>query len=354
MIFEEFGKAYSRYTRRKKLMTLYVAVAAILVSLLEIALGPYDIGFFEAYRVFIDHILGNDPVSTLDDYVVWKKNTPRAIAVIAIGAGLGVCGAAMQSALRNPLADPYMTGIASGANFGVSLAAIAGIILIPAFTGDLGVISNAFILALVPAIVIISISGIRHGSNSTTMILVGIAVMYVFSAFTTMLKLSAPTETFASVYAWSLGTLGSVGWTTLPYVIVATVFGIILLYHMSVKLNLLSCSEDLAVSSGINPKNVRLISIAVVSLVTATLVCFTGTIGFVGLVAPHVMRIFLGSDNVYLIPATAACGAFVLAAADCIAIEITSTGLPVGVITSLIGGPLFIYILIKQHKNAWS
>lgn len=354
MKFEEFDRMYGRFVGRKRLIIIAVAVVAILTGFLEVALGPYNIGFVEAYRVLFDHIMGVEPTNPLDDYVVWQKSAPRAVAVVTIGAGLGVCGAAMQSALRNPLADPYMTGIASGANFGVSLAAIAGLFVVPFLHGEVGAIANAFILALVPAIVIISVSGFRRGSNSTTMILVGIAVMYVFSAFTTMLKLSASTETFASVYTWSLGTLGSVGWSTLPYVITATVAGIACLYLIGVKLNLLSCSESLAISSGIEPKRVRLLAIGIVSLVTATLVCFTGTIGFVGLVAPHVMRIFLGSDNIYLIPASAACGAFVLAASDCLAVEVTATGLPVGVITSLIGGPLFIYILVKQHRKVWN
>ena len=102
------------------------------------------------------------------------------------------------------------------------------------------------------------------------------------------------------------------------------------------------------------PKRARLLTIVIVSLVTATLVCFTGTIGFVGLVAPHIMRIFIGSDNRYLIPASAASGALVLALSDCVAIELTNTGLPVGVVTSLVGGPLFIYILIKQHRKVWN
>lgn len=274
--------------------------------------------------------------------------------MLFVGAGLGICGAAMQSALRNPLADPYMTGISSGANFGIALASIAGIVVFPFFTDNMGAIGNAFVLSLIPAAVIVLASGFRRSSNPTTMILVGIAVMYIFSSFTTMLNLAASSETFASVFMWGLGTLGSVGWETLPYLICATVAGTVLLSWLSTQLNILSCDEKLAVSSGIRPKTVRLLTIGVVSIVTATLVCFTGTIGFVGLVAPHVMRIFVDSDNRYLLPASAACGAFVLAAADCLAVEITATGLPVGVITSIIGGPLFIYLLVSQHRKVWN
>ncbi len=354
MSFEGFEESYRRRIRRKRLVIAIMLVLAAVAALLEIALGPYEIGFGEAYRVFFDHLTGVPIDNATDEYVVWEKNAPRGLAVFFVGAGLGICGAAMQSALRNPLADPYMTGISSGANFGIALASVAGVVILPFLTGSMGSIGNAFVLSLIPAAVIMLASGFRSSSNPTTMILVGIAVMYVFSSFTTMLNLAASSETFASVYMWGLGTLGSVSWDTLPYLICATLAGVALLSMLSARLNILSCDENLAVSSGIRPKTVRLVTIAVVSLVTATLVCFTGTIGFVGLVAPHVMRIFIDSDNRYLLPASAACGAFVLAAADCLAVEITATGLPVGVITSIIGGPLFIYILVTQHRKVWN
>ncbi len=328
-------------------------IVAVLVSLLEISFGPYNIDFFRAYEVFFNHLFGH-PSGGTDDYVVWEKSVPRMIAVLTAGSAMGVCGAAMQSTLKNPLADPYITGISSGANFGVALATIAGIFIIPGITGDLGLILNAFLISLVPALAIISLSSLRRRTGPTTMILIGIAVMYLFGACTTMLKLTASDESYATVFAWSLGTLGSITWKTVPFLVSASAAAAVLFCLMNARLNLLSDNDDLALTSGLSVRRVRLISICAVSLTTATIVCFTGTIGFVGLVAPHIMRIFMGSDNRYLIPASAAAGAFILAAADCIAIEITPTGLPVGVITSIIGGPVFVYILIKQHKRTWN
>ena len=288
-----------------------------------------------------------------DDYVVWEKSAPRMVAVLTAGSAMGVCGAAMQSTLKNPLADPYITGISSGANFGVSLATIAGIFIVPGIGGDLGLILNAFVISLVPAITIISLSSVRRRTGPTTMILIGIAVMYLFGACTTMLKLTASEESYATVFAWSLGTLGSITWETAPFLIASSVLAVLAFYLLHSRLNLLSNNDELATTSGLDVKKTRLASICVVSLVTATVVCFTGTIGFVGLVAPHVMRIFMGSDNRYLIPASAVAGALILAGADCIAIEVTATGLPVGVITSIIGGPIFIYILVRQHRRTW-
>ncbi|AMK14494.1 iron ABC transporter permease protein [methanogenic archaeon mixed culture ISO4-G1] len=348
-----FIEVYRKVGRRKATIIAIVAVMAIAISLLEIPLGPYNIDFVWAYEVFFQHLMGN-PIIGTDDYVVWEKSVPRLIAVLTAGSIMGVCGCAMQTTLKNPLADPYITGISSGANFGVALATIAGIFVIPTITGDLGMIINAFILSLVPAMAILSLSSLKKRASSTTMILIGIAVMYLFGACTTMLKLTASDETYAAVFSWALGTLGSTTWTTAPFLIVACIVSIFFFYILFSRLNLLSNNDELALTTGVSVKKVRLISICAVSLVTATVVCFTGTIGFVGLVAPHIMRIFMGSDCKYLVPVSAAAGALILAAADCIAIECTPTGLPVGVITAIIGGPIFIYILVKQHRRTWN
>lgn len=349
---ERFIRSYRRFSRRKGMIIAVLLVIAVAVAFLEIPFGPYDIGFSSAYGVFFDHLMGH-PIEGTDDYVVWEKSVPRMIAVLTAGLAMGVCGAAMQSTLKNPLADPYITGISSGAHFGVSLATIGGVFLVPGITGDLGLILDAFILSLVPALAIVSLSSVRHRTGPTTMILIGIAVMYLFNACTTMLKLSASDEKYASVFSWSLGTLGSITWEVLPFLVLASLVVLVFFCSMQAQLNLLANNDDLAAASGLNVKRARLVSICVVSLVTATVVSFTGTIGFVGLVAPHIVRIFMGSDNRYLIPASGVMGALILAAADCIAIEITPTGLPVGVITSIIGGPIFIYILIKQHRRTW-
>ncbi len=352
--YEEFKKGYKAVARRKKAIILLVAVMAVVTAVLRIAFGAYEISFFDSYRVLFEHLAGVTPENRLDDYFIWVRNTPRAIAVFVVGAALGVCGAAMQSTLKNPLADPYMTGIASGANLGISIAVVCGVSLLPFVDGQAGYIANAFVLSLIPAFFIVGISSLKKSISPAMMILVGVAVMYVFSAMSTMLNLLASPTQYVYIYSWSLGTLGSIEWQHLPFLISATVLGIVLLTFLHAKLNLLSYTDSESISLGLKPKQVRVVSILVVSLVTAVMVCFSGTIGFVGLVAPHIMRILIGSDNRYLIPASAAGGAFMLAAADTIAVEITPAGLPVGVITSLIGGPLFILILIRQHKKIWS
>ena len=348
MRFEEFDRQYRRSTNRKKYIIVACFILAILAGMLEICLGKA-----EAYQVLWDHIAGN-PVDPLDDYIIWERNAPRAVGVVVVGAGLGVCGVAMQSALKNPLADPFMTGIASGASFGVTLAVACGFFVAPFLTGYYGVGLNAFVFSMIPAAAIVGISCMKKQVSPSTMILIGIAITYMFGAFNTMIKLTTDEESFSEIYSWAMGSVGSVTWDTAPFLLFVTVLGIIAFYFLHPQLNLLALDEKMSVSSGLRPKRSRILVVGLASLVTAILVCFTGTIGFVGLVAPHVMRMFMGSDNRFLVPASAACGALVLSASDCLAISLTVTGLPVGVITSLIGGPLFIYILIKQHRMVWA
>lgn len=331
-----------------------IAVAAVLMTFLRIPLGQYSIGYTDALGVLFDHLLGTFDGKHMDEYVVWEIYTPRSIAGLVIGAGLGVCGAAMQGALKNPLADPYMTGIASGANLGISMAVVAGISVLPFLTGQESYIGNAFLMSLIPALFIVMFSFGKNGSSTSTMILVGVAVMYVFSGFSTMLNLMASPDQYVYIYSWSLGTLGNAEWHDLPFIAVAAVVGIIVLYMMQSKLNILAYDDAYVKSLGQNAKRIRLMAIIAVSLVTSVMVCFTGTIGFVGLVAPHVMRIFVGSDSRFIIPASAAAGALMLVVADGAAVSITMTGVPVGVVTALVGGPLFIYLLIKQRKSLWA
>ncbi len=350
---DELKKAYHLYLYRKVVFVVVCIFVAIVAFGLELSTGAYEIGFIESYQTLIDHLLGNTPPELIGvgkDQVVWNLRLPRAIGGLAVGAALGVCGAAMQSSMKNPLADPYTTGIASGASFGATLAIVMGFSLMSGVLTGTAVIINAFIFSLVPAALIIVISKFKTSVSPSTMILIGISVMYFFTAATTFMKLTASEESLAEIYMWNVGTLGKAGWDNIGFLVIMSMIGIILMIIYSKKLNILTTSDKNAVSLGVNAKKTRLIVLSIVSLVTAAMVAFTGTIGFVGLVCPHVARLFLGSDNKYLIPASAAFGAMLLLCADCLAKNV-GTGLPVGTITALIGGPLFLYMLLKQAKK---
>ena len=349
--FQKIRRDYFKFISKKVTFSIICILISFIAIVLSVTIGQYSISFFESYEVIIDHLL-NRPVDDMYFHIIWELRMPRTLMAILVGAGLAVGGAAMQSIMRNPLADPYITGGSSGASLGAAISIILGICILPGITGQASIVVNAFLFSLIPISVMLVISNFRK-VTPTMMILSCIAVMYIFTATTSMLMLSANPNDLAEVYVWTVGTLGKASWSNLPIVAAAVAAGLTLLIVCSKNLNVLAMGDKGAKSLGVNPTHLRITCMAAIALMTATIVSFTGTIGFVGLLAPHVVRIFIGSDNKYLIPCSAAFGALLLICADSLAKVISNTGLPVGVITALIGGPLFIILLIKMQKRVW-
>lgn len=344
---ESTRDSFDAYLWKKVLFIVLCIVGAFIAGVYLLTIGDYPIGFFESFTIVIDHITGNiqDPTK---DFIIIERRLPMIIMAVVVGVCLAVAGATMQSVMKNPLADPYTTGISSGASFGASLAIISGITVM---TGQWGLVINAFVFSLIPMAVIILISTIRH-TSPTTMILAGIAVMYFFDAITTVIRLKADPDALKEVYNWGVGSLGYANWENLPIVITTTAIAVVLMMLLARVLNVLASGDDSAKSLGVDSDKMRIVSLLIVSFATAAIVSFTGTIGFVGLVCPHIARMFIGSDNRFLIPASAAFGALLVIVADIVARSIT-TNLQVGVVLSFIGGPLFLYILMKQRKEVW-
>lgn len=344
-------KDYERYISRKWMFILVCILAVIAVAGVALTIGEYPIKFFETYSYIWDHLMGNitDETSTAD-YVIWERRLPRVFTGILAGIGLAVAGVVMQSILRNPLADPYTTGISSGASFGASLAMGLGLSVA---TAGYAVVLNAFIFALIPMAMIIAVSKMRSAST-TTIVMAGIAVMYIFNAMTTVIRLWVNPETQASLYAWTVGSIDGSSWDRVAIMFVFVLIGTIALQLMAKRLNVLSAGDESARSIGVDPDKMRILSLLVVSLLSAGIVSFTGLIGFIGLVCPHIVRLFIGSDTRYLIPASAVFGAALLIFADIVGrVIISPATLQVGVITAFIGGPLFLYLIVKQKKEVW-
>lgn len=345
--------SYRHHVLRRVVLIATCVAVCIAVSGLAITIGEYDISFLESYRIMIDHLFGNiadDRVGVIKDHIIWDLRLPCILVALISGVGLAISGAAMQSTLRNPLADPYTTGISSGAAFGATLAIIyfGG-----ASTGNVQTVVSAFVFSLVPTAVIISLS-VAKKVSPVSMIMAGIAVMYIFNAITTMIKLWADPNDLEAIYLWSVGSFDTIRWDDLPVMFFVTLFGSIGIMLISNKLNILASGDESAKSLGIDASRLRIICLVVVSLITASIVSFTGIIGFVGLVAPHVVRLFIGSDNKFLIPASAAFGAALLLISDLVGRTIIAPSvIQVGVITSFIGGPLFLYLIIRQKKEMW-
>jgi iron complex transport system permease protein/cobaltochelatase CobN len=350
-----FTKTYKDDYRRKMRLSSIMIVITAAVAMFSICVSIYPISLMEAYRIICDHLNHIEPttyVERLKDSIVWDGFVPRAIAGVLIGAILAVGGTVMQTIIKNPLTDSYTTGISSGALFGVTVFLILGFSIVPGLSGDLGMIVNAFVFALVPAAIIILFSFFRK-VTPTVMVLIGIAVMYIFTATTTLLKYVCTEEDLATIYAWSVGTLGKATWDSIPYLLGAFILTFAAMMVQSRALNVMSANDNVALTLGIGPLRIRLVCMLVISLTTAVAVCFTGTIGFVGLVSPHIARIMVGSNERYLIPSSATVGAFMLIASDCLARVVGNTGVPVGVVTALVGGPVFLLILLRQRKSAW-
>lgn len=347
---------YHKYTLRKIIFIIICCIIVIVIGGIAMTLGSRGIGFFDVYDVLWEHLQGatyqQGTPEWWDDYIIWDTRLPRILMAVIAGAGLGIGGAAMQSVMKNPLADPYTTGISSGAILGVTFAMVLGF-TVGSGISQYGIILNAFLFGLIPGGVMILISRFTR-TSPVTMILAGIALSYLFNALSTLILVTADAQDIADAYLWQIGSLENIIWSDLPLVFFVTAIGSVFLYIASKKLNLLNLGDDSARSLGLNVDNFRILCLAVISLITASIISYTGIIGFVGLIAPHIVRMFIGGDNRFVMPASLAFGAALLLIADVVARTVVSPGeLPVGIIMSFIGGPLFLFLIIRQRKEMW-
>lgn len=347
---------YRKHIAKRIFFIGLILVALVFLIGVALTIGGRDIGVLEVYGYLFNHILGNDPEVTdpawQDLFSIWNVRLPRILAALIAGCGLAIGGAVMQAAVKNPLADPYTTGISSGAVFGVSVALVLGFSL-SSSTGVYGLIINAFIFGMIPAAFVIVLSRFSTVSP-TTIILAGVALSYLFSSLSTLLLIGSSAETIQQAYVWQIGTLQNVNWNTLPVMFLVTLIGGVISLIMSNKLNLLTLGDASAKSLGLNAEQLRLIILILLSVMTAGIISYTGIIGFVGLVSPHIVRMILGADNRFVIPGSALVGMLLLALSDLIARTIIYPGeIAVGVIMSFIGAPIFLLLIIRSRKEMW-
>ena len=356
MSFKRRSVHRKEYHSRRKIQILIIAILLALLVVLDIyslSVNNFKVTFGEACTAIYNRIMGIEPdgyIEMMIDYVVIEVNSPRAIAAIAVGTTLAVCGAVMQTVTHNPLAEPYTIGISSAALFGVTISIALGISMVPGLDRDAATGVNAFIFAMIPAMVIVLITSIRKLSPNM-MILVGIGMMYLFTSITTLIKFNASDEALHEIYTWSLGTLSKVSWDNVVPLTVTAVIVIIGFTIMAKNINVLMSGEKVCKSLGVNPVLLRTLCFTLVSVGVAVVVRYTGTIGFVGLVAPHITRLFTGNNNKILIPVSAIAGSLLILIGD-IVVRMLPGGLPAGVITALIGSPVFLYFLFRQRMKS--
>ncbi|MBR4226296.1 MAG: iron ABC transporter permease [Candidatus Methanomethylophilaceae archaeon] len=352
----EFKDTLKQYNRLIKLKFLFIAICIaviVIVAGYSISLGAYDISFLDTYDYLWRHITGAITDSADDmakDRIIWEYRLPRILFAIAGGAALAVVGAVMQSILKNPLADSYTTGVSSGAGFGAAFAISLGLTMGNSWI----LIMFAFCFALIPTMVIIAVSRLSTASP-TTMIMAGIGVMYIFNAATSVLMLWSDPNAMKDIYAWQIGSLSNKGVTidNVPLVVICSIVGILILWLSSGKINVLATGDESSKALGIDADKLRLILLLISGVLASAIVSFVGLVGFVGLVTPHICRIFIGADNKYLIPASAITGGMIMLCADQIGRSLMSTPLPVGVVMAFIGGPVFLWLILRRSEKVW-
>ena len=307
-------------------------------------LGPGDplrISFNDAFKAIFSR-------SGEWSAIFWDVRIPRVLLAALVGAALACAGAAMQAVFRNPLADPYIIGVSSGAAVGAAAAGLLGLTaavatgLPPAF---------AFATALLTVFAVYALGTSRGRVQVDTLLLSGVAVAAFLGAIVSFLIYFAK-EQFHQLIFWLLGSLSLATWDVVAVVFVAVLIGTLVVFLHGRDLNVLLLGEETAHNLGIDPERLKKLMLGVAALVTAAAVAFTGIIGFVGLIVPHMMRLVLGADHRLLVPASTLFGATFLIWSDALARTIVApTELPVGIITALCGGPFFIYLLRRSRSG---
>ncbi|WP_418586780.1 FecCD family ABC transporter permease [Intestinibacter sp.] len=336
---------------------MYIGIALILLIILvgsvmiSVTLGSAKISVSEVYKVLGYKILG---IKSFSEYatgpihdVVWIIRFPRVVLAIAIGMALSISGVVMQAIVKNPLADPYILGISSGASLGATFAIMLGF---GAVLGGNFVGVMAFIGALLVSFGVLLLANIKGSATSSKLILAGMALSAVCSSFSNFIIYIANDKTgMQSVTYWLLGSLAGAKWETniviLPVVIIACIF----FWSRYRVLNLMLLGDDVSITLGTDLHKPRHIYLIITSIMIGLSVYCAGVIGFVGLIIPHAVRMLFGTDHKKLIPISALVGAIFMICADALSrIVIPNSEMPIGILISMIGAPVFIYLMVKR------
>lgn len=337
--------------------TGYLFICLLLVCLLVAALfwalsiGTIRLPMGEIYAAVVNQLQSDTPIDALDKGpvhdIVWLLRLPRLILAMAVGSGLATCGVIMQAIVKNPLADPYILGISSGASLGATAAILLGIGV--AF-GENFVGIAAFAGAFAISLGVLFISNLGGRSNSIKLLLAGMALSSVCGAFSSFIVYFANNrEGLQTVVFWLMGSLAGARWDSIAVIAPIVVFSILFFWTQSRMLNLMLLGDESALTLGTDLHVYRQAYLLISSLVVGFVVYAAGTVGFVGLIVPHVVRMLVGTDHKKLIPIAALIGAVFLVVADGLCrILIPRTELPIGMLISLIGAPCFVYLMVKR------
>ncbi|WP_406402591.1 iron ABC transporter permease [Streptomyces sp. NBC_00879] len=328
---------------------LFLIAAAVLVASVaaSVRIGTTDVGWTDLARVLGTHLsLGAEPLPPLVDSLIWDLRLPRVLMAALVGASLAVCGTVLQAVTRNALADPYLLGVSSGASTGAVTVVVLGV-----GAGTLGVTGGALTGALLSFGLLLMLLR-RTGLDSVRIVLTGVVVGQLFTALTSLtLMASADADTTRAITHWLLGSMAPARWDAVAVCAIVTPVGLAVAWLCSNALDGLAFGADTAASLGIGVRRTRLLLLVVTAVLTSVAVATVGAIGFVGLIVPHGVRFLIGPLHRVLLPYAALAGAVFLVWTDALArIAFAPQEVPVGVITALLGVPLFLLVLRKRGE----
>ncbi len=338
---------HRRTTRRRWAIIVALTAIALIAFVVATVVGPTQLGFAGVVRGLIQP----DSLSQQEHTVLYTLRLPMSVMALLVGITLSLAGAQMQTILSNPLAEPYTLGISAAAAFGGAATIVLGWTAINQPQFNLAVI--AWLSSMIATAVIVGAS-IWRGASAETMILLGIGLVFLFQALLALIQYRASTEALQQIVFWSMGSMTRATWAgnlvlALVLAVIIPIFGV-----LSWRLTALKLGDARAQAMGVNVARLRVIVLVLCSLLAATAVAFSGIIGFVGLVGPHIARMLVGEDQRYFIPAAAAAGAVMLSASHALSLVIIpGVAVPIGIITALVGVPFFIGLIITRKRNLW-
>lgn len=336
------GQPGRRWTTTALLSALFVALLVLSLAV-SVTVGRFAVPFDRALAIIGSSLLNPTAMPAgIDERIVWLVRVPRVILAAICGAGLAISGAALQGVFRNPLVSPQVLGISQGAAFGGALAISLGIWGFP-------LLALVFVFGLAALAMVGGIARIDGRTQIVTVILSGMVVGALFSAFVSLLQYVAdPNSSLPAIVYWLLGSFATATWERVMIAAPGIVIGTIALWSLRFRLNVLSLDEAEARSLGARPDLERWLIFAMVALVVGAQVAVSGIVGWIGLVIPHACRLIVGHDHRKLLPASAILGAAYLVTIDTLARTLTSAEIPLGVLTAIVGAPVFA-LLLRQH-----
>ena len=343
------AEIYLKSVLKKRLLILAFSIICVILFLYDLANGPGEYPLDQIIATLFD----KEAISIQLEVVVWDFRMPIAAMAIVVGVMLSLAGAQMQTVLNNPLADPFTLGIASAASFGAAIAITFNFSFGFDIDPSVLVTVNSFIFALGASMLLYGITKLR-GVSSETMILVGIALMFAFGALVSLVQYGSNETQLQQLLFWTLGSLGKATWIKISICILAITLCSLFFANKVWEMTALRLGDEKARSMGINVSKLRLQMLLCISVLSALAVSYVGVIGFVGLVGPHIARMLVGEDQRYFLIVSALSGAIMMSLTSIVSKSLVSGIIfPIGIITSLIGIPFFVSLILSVRRQNW-